>query len=75
MSPEIPNNQPSIESPLSGERLDVLSAQIASSIQDETCTRHLTTSYLPSRREVIGVLERLSWILFPGFMGPRTIGE
>ena len=75
MSPEIPNNQPSIESPLSGERLDVLSAQIASSIQDETRTRHLTTSYLPSRREVIGVLERLSWILFPGFMGPRTVGE
>ena len=73
MSPEIPNNQPSIESPLSGERLDVLSREIASSIQEDDRTRHLTTSYLPSKREVVGVLERLSWLLFPGFMGPRSV--
>ncbi len=73
MSPEIPHNQPSIESPLSGERLDVLASQLAESIQADQRTRHLTTSYLPSRREVISVLERLSWLLFPGFNGPRII--
>ena len=73
MAPEIPHNQPSIESPLSGERLDVLATVVASSIQEDQRTRHLTTSYLPSRREVIGVLERLSWLLFPGFHGPREI--
>ena len=50
-----------------------LSSAIANSIQDETTTRHLSTHYLPSRREVIGVLERLSWLLFPGFMGPRSV--
>ena len=75
MAPEIPHNTPSIESPLSGERLDVLAAAVATSIQDDQRTRHLTTEYLPSRREVIGVLERLSWILFPGFHGPRTIDD
>ena len=73
MAPEIPHDQPSIESPLSGERLDVLASTIASSIETDQRTSHLTTSYLPSRREVIGVLERLSWLLFPGFNGPREI--
>ncbi len=73
MAPEIPHDQPSIESPLSGERLDVLSKSIATSIQEEKRTRHLSTSYLPSRREVVGMLERLSWLLFPGFMGPRSV--
>jgi serine O-acetyltransferase len=75
MAPEIPPDKPSIEFPLSGERLDVLASKIAGSIQDDQRTRHLTTEYLPSRREVIGVLERLSWILFPGFYGPRTIDD
>ncbi len=75
MPPEIPHDQPSIESPLSGERLDVLASEIAESIQEDQRTRHLTTDYLPSRREVIGILERLSWILFPGFNGPRTIDD
>ncbi len=73
MAPEIPHDQPSIESSLSGERLDVLASQVAASIESDQRTRHLTTSYLPSRREVIGVLERLSWLLFPGFHGPREI--
>ena len=73
MAPEIPHDQPSIESPLSGERLDELASAVASSIENDQRTRHLTTDYLPSRREVIGVLERLSWLLFPGFHGPRSI--
>ncbi len=73
MAPEIPNNQPSIESPLSGERLDELASAVASSIENDQRTRHLTTDYLPSRREVIGILERLNWLLFPGFNGPREI--
>jgi len=51
MAPEIPHNTPSIESPLSGERLDVLAAAVATSIQDDQRTRHLTTEYLPSRRD------------------------
>jgi hypothetical protein len=75
MAPEIPHNTPSIESPLSGEQLDVLASKIAKSIQEDQRIRHLTTEYLPSRREVIGVLERLSWIVFPGFNGPRTIDD
>ena len=57
MAPEIPHDQPSIESPLSGERLDVLASEVAASIESDQRTRHLTTEYLPSRREVIGVLE------------------
>ena len=73
MPPEIPHDQPSIESPLSGDRLDELASAVASSIEEDQRTRHLTTDYLPSRREVIGILERLSWLLFPGFHGPRTI--
>jgi serine O-acetyltransferase len=73
MAPEIPHNQPSIESPLSGERLDVLATAVANSIESDQRTRHFATSYLPSRREVIGMLERLNWLLFPGFNGPREI--
>ena len=75
MVPEIPHGQPSIESPLSGKRLDELALEVTSSIQGDDRTRHLSTDYLPSHREVVGVLERLSWILFPGFHGPRSIGE
>jgi serine O-acetyltransferase len=73
MAPEIPHDQPSIESPLSGEKLDDLASKVAASIEADQRTSHLTTSYLPSRREVIGALERLSWLLFPGFNGPREI--
>ena len=73
--PEIPHDQPSIESPLSAQRLDELASEVASSIQDDQRTRHLSTDYLPSRREIVGVLERLEWLLFPGFNGPRAIEE
>lgn len=74
MPPEIPH-QPSTESPLSGQQLDALASAVAASIEEDHRTRHLSTDYLPSRREVIGALERLSWILFPGFIGPRSIDE
>ena len=73
--PEIPHDQPSIESPLSAQRLDELASAVASSIQDDQRTSHLSTDYLPSRREIVGVLERLEWLLFPGFNGPRAIEE
>ncbi len=75
MAPEIPHNQPSIESPICGARLEEIAHFVAKSIQQDQRTRHLTTDYLPSRREIIGILERLSWILFPGFNGPRTIDD
>ena len=50
MAPEIPHDQPSIESPLSGERLDVLASAVASSIQEDQT--HYDTSLqvtLPSQ--------------------------
>lgn len=71
--PETPPGEPSIETPLSGQRLDELATAAADSIVADDRTRHLSTAYLPSRHEVIGVVERLSWLLFPGFIGPRTI--
>ncbi len=75
MAPEIPPGEPSIEAPLSGQRLDELAEAVAASIVDEPRTRHLTTAYLPSRRELIGAIDRLSWLLFPGFIGPRALDE
>jgi len=75
MAPEIPHDQPSIESPLSGKRLDEIACAVTLSIQSDERTRHLSTGYLPSHREVVGAIERLSWLLFPGFNGPRSIDE
>ena len=38
MAPEIPHDQPSIESPLSGERLDFLATSVADSPQADAPT-------------------------------------
>ena len=75
MPPEIPHDQPSVEMPLSVQRLDELAGIVASSIEQDERTSYLSTDYLPSRREITGILERLEWLLFPGFNGPRSIAS
>lgn len=47
--------------------------RLAASILGDPRTRHLSTAYLPHRHEVLAVLERLMWLMFPGFVGPREL--
>ena len=49
--------------------------RIVESITADSRTRHISTAYLPDRDEIIQILERLRWLLFPGFFGPRTLSE
>lgn len=55
------------------EGLDVAVERLAASILHDPRTRHLSTAYLPHRHEVLAVLERLVWLMFPGFVGPREL--
>jgi serine O-acetyltransferase len=45
------------------------------SIRSDERTRHISTAYMPDRRLCLEVLERLRWLLFPGFFGPRDLSE
>lgn len=49
--------------------------RVTRSILGDERTRHVSTAFLPDRREVIGILDRLFWLLFPGFYGPRAVRE
>jgi serine O-acetyltransferase len=43
------------------------------SIVDEERTRHISTAFLPDRNAMIRIEEMLTWLLFPGFFGPRNL--
>lgn len=47
----------------------------ASSILADQRTRHISTAFLPHRREVLRILDELHTLLFPGFFGPRDLSE
>ncbi len=47
--------------------------RLTESILGDARTRHLSTVYLPSRREIVDILEHLTWLMFPGFIGPRDL--
>jgi serine O-acetyltransferase len=49
--------------------------RLIESIQSEERIRHIRAAYLPDRNAVISILEKLRWLLFPGFYGPRDVTE
>ncbi len=56
-------------------RLDEAVSRISESILADQRIHRLSTTFLPDRDEVIAVLDRLHWLLFPGFFGPRQLSE
>ncbi|HMN96774.1 MAG TPA: serine O-acetyltransferase [Phycisphaerales bacterium] len=59
--------------PLDPMRLDDAVARIVDSIASDRRTHRLGSTFLPDRDEVIAVLDRLGWLLFPGYFGPRNV--
>lgn len=49
--------------------------RLAESILGDGRTRHLSTAFLPDREAVLDILEKLRWLMFPGFFGPRSLSE
>lgn len=55
------------------DRIEQSVSRIAESILGEARTRHMSAAYLPHRHETLEILERLTWLMFPGFVGPRGV--
>lgn len=71
-SPHAPTPNPDaalLEAVTQGSRL------VTRSILDDERTRHLSTAYLPDRDAVLVILQKLTWLMFPGFFGPRKLSE
>ena len=49
--------------------------RIAESISADARIRHISNDLLPDRGEVIDIVEKVRWLLFPGFFGPRDLTE
>jgi len=49
--------------------------RLVESIRGDVRTRHISAAPLPYREEMIEITQRLRWLLFPGFVGPRDWNE
>ena len=47
--------------------------RLVESILHDERVRHVAAAPLPDRDAVAGIVERLRWLLFPGFFGPRNL--
>jgi serine O-acetyltransferase len=47
--------------------------RLIESIHTDERTRHVAASFLPDRQAVVDILEKLRWLMFPGFFGPREL--
>jgi serine O-acetyltransferase len=45
--------------------------RLVESIRGDARTRHVSAAPLPYREEMVEITQRLRWLLFPGFVGPR----
>lgn len=66
---------PSAKHPISDGMIARAARRTTGSILADERTRHLSTAYLPNRREVLRLLDELHTLLFPGFFGPRDLSE
>jgi serine O-acetyltransferase len=66
---------PPSTSPLSDQDLESAVDRITGSIRADARTRHIATAYLPDRTVVLQNVEKLNWLLYPGFFGPRDLSE
>jgi serine O-acetyltransferase len=53
--------------------LERTARRLTDSILADDRTRHVSTAYLPEREAVVRILEKLMWLLFPGFSRPRDV--
>ncbi len=49
--------------------------RLTESIISDQRIRHISATFLPDREAVVGIVEKLTWLLFPGFFGPRHLTE
>jgi serine O-acetyltransferase len=49
--------------------------RLVESILSDERIRHVSAAPLPDREAVVMIVERLRWLLFPGFFGPRNLTE
>ena len=55
--------------------LDDAIDRLTASIKGDERIRHVSAAYLPDRGEVVTATDKLMWLLFPGFCGPRDLTE
>lgn len=49
--------------------------RMVESIRADARIRHISAAPLPVREEVVDVVARLRWLMFPGFTGPRQLDD
>lgn len=49
--------------------------RLVESIRGDHRIRHISAAPLPMRDEIVDVVSRLRWLMFPGFVGPRQLDE
>jgi serine O-acetyltransferase len=47
--------------------------RLTESILADERTHHISTTFLPHRHLVIRIVDQLTWLMFPGFIGPREL--
>ena len=65
----------STDTPLDPARLADSTRRLLESIHADPRTRHVSSALLPDRSRVVEALDKLHWLLFPGFFGPRNLAE
>ncbi len=59
--------------PTDPHNLDRPVGRLVQSILNDERICHISTAPLPHRGEIRALIDRLSWVLFPGFVGPRDL--
>lgn len=57
------------------ERLSDTVARVTESILADHRMRRLSAIYMPDRDAIVSILDKLEWLIFPGFFGPRALAE
>jgi serine O-acetyltransferase len=52
------------------ERLPIAARELVQSVLAEPRTQHLNRVFLPSRPEIVAIIEKLRQIVYPGYFGP-----
>ncbi len=63
------------ESIIEPDRMNDTAARITESILADRRIRRLSAIYMPNRDAIVSILDKLEWLVFPGFFGPRALSE
>src|SRR2546421_8798102 len=55
------------------QRLPKVVESLVKSVVEEPRTQHLNRVYLPSRDTIVGCIERLRQLMFPGYFGKQVL--